>query len=295
MRVVWDLLPLAVAVALTSCATTLPVECPPPARYPTQTLMLRTDPAGANCSIFRAGVVIASVDTTPGPAKVARDKEAIEVVCKKDGYLEQRMTFVAAWANDVEAEETASRECPTREVSGGEVAAGMAAYFAFEALALFAPPVVIGLGFGSLAASIASASYAYRQLPPFLLAPARFESDSACDAYFAALRSRLEAEATAQRVRISESCPKFLCEGRRARVNADAITPIVGKGGNPLLCCILCTSEDANSTTLGAANCGRRFIAVRAWGHPVGVQSGVAFSERQRNPQIAQSPDRSRG
>jgi len=124
MRADVHLLTLAVVVVLTSCATSPPSSCPPAPRGVTQPLLLRTDPAGASCAVSRDGIVVASVDATPGIADVPRRKEAIQVVCRKEGYLEQRLTFVAVSAHEVEAQGDLSQECPKREPSAVDVAGG---------------------------------------------------------------------------------------------------------------------------------------------------------------------------
>jgi len=77
--------------------------------------------------------------------------------------------------------------------------------------------------------------YAFRQLPEILLAPAMFDSELACDAYFASFKAKVEAKADAKRARIRESCHPWpckasdpvcsnpLCEGQRARVEAELV------------------------------------------------------------------------
>ena len=70
-----------VAAALTSgCATIV--------KGSTQDLTINTDPTGAACDLSRAGVVIGSVNPTPGTVQIKKDKNNIEVKCKKSGYTE---------------------------------------------------------------------------------------------------------------------------------------------------------------------------------------------------------------
>lgn len=69
------------AAALTSgCATIV--------KGSTQDLNVNTDPTGANCELSRAGIVIASVNPTPGSVQIKKDKNDIEVKCNKSGYAE---------------------------------------------------------------------------------------------------------------------------------------------------------------------------------------------------------------
>jgi hypothetical protein len=153
-------------------------------------------------------------------------------VCRK-GNLEQRMTFDALQAHEVGAERTSTRECAPRKHSAGELAAGFAGQMAWQSLALF-PPALLGVAaVGAVAVATAEPVYAFRQPPEFLLAPAMFDSESECDAHFAVLKARLEAEADAQRARVNQSChpwpctasdavcPSPSCERPRTRIAAD--------------------------------------------------------------------------
>ena len=171
---------------------------------------------------------MASVDVTPDYAAVPPRNEPIEIVCHK-GNLEHRMTLAAVSANEVRDERPSARECAPREVSAGDLAGGLAA----QALLLF-PPVAAGvIAVGVAAAATAEPRYAYRQPPELLLAPATFDSESACDAHFAALKASLEAGANAQLAQVNQSChawpctasdavcPSPSCELPRTRIAAD--------------------------------------------------------------------------
>jgi hypothetical protein len=140
-------------------------------------------------------------------------------------------------AKEIDAQEAASGECPDREFSAGDAAGQFLIYEGANALATFFPPVAAGVGAAVLLTMISSDyPYAFRQLPQLLLAPVTFDSESACDGYFASLRSRVEAEADAQRTRIRESChawpcqasdpvcPSPFCERQRARVDAELVS-----------------------------------------------------------------------
>jgi hypothetical protein len=237
MRAVVHLMLLAMTAVLASCATSPPVSCLPPYQRPSQALLLRTDPAGASCSVVRDGIIVASVDATPGRLDVPRRKEPIDIVCRKEGYLEQRLTLVPALAKEVDAQEAASGECPEREFSAGDAAGAILIQGGGNALATLFPPVAAGVGAAVVLAMISSDyPYAFRHLPQLLLAPVTFDSESACDGYFASLRSRVEAEADAQRTRIRESCHPWpcqasdpvchspFCERQRARVDAELVS-----------------------------------------------------------------------
>ena len=76
------------ASLLLALATLLLSGCATIVKGSTQDLNINTDPAGAACDLSRAGVVIATVDPTPGTVQVKKDKNNIEVKCKKSGYTE---------------------------------------------------------------------------------------------------------------------------------------------------------------------------------------------------------------
>ena len=182
-----------------------------PPREPTQELSLRSDPAGAHCSILQQGTAIASADT-PGAARVPRRDVPIEIVCRREGYLEARMTFAAATADDVEA------EAGTRPWREPRPAVGYLADFVLQgAMAVF-PPVALGvMAIGGASAvdnegnKRPSARYAYRALPEFILIPATFDSESSRDAFFVTLKARLEANANARLADVDAHCRVWPC------------------------------------------------------------------------------------
>ncbi|MEQ9126162.1 MAG: hypothetical protein RIM80_26765 [Alphaproteobacteria bacterium] len=52
-----------------------------------QSVLVSTDPNGAECVLKRDGVDIAAVARTPGTVVVSKSKDPIQVGCKKDGYI----------------------------------------------------------------------------------------------------------------------------------------------------------------------------------------------------------------
>lgn len=51
----------------------------------TQTITVDSAPPGADCTLTRSGMLLATV-TTPAPVTLKRDSKPIHVVCRKDGY-----------------------------------------------------------------------------------------------------------------------------------------------------------------------------------------------------------------
>ena len=57
-----------------------------------QQIAVNTDPPGATCGLYREGVQIATVLTTPGSALIKKSKQHISVLCIKPGYQQAGMT-----------------------------------------------------------------------------------------------------------------------------------------------------------------------------------------------------------
>ena len=227
---------LAICIVLAACAS-LP-EAPPRGR--TQQLAIRTDPPGATCSIWQAGAIVASVEATPGTADVARKPVSVEVVCRKDGYLEARMTFAVAPAADVELEAGMKPWRGTR--SAGEVTADFVGELAVQTAIYLFPPAIFGLAaIGAAAGTVQDdphPPYAYRMLPELLLTPATFASEAERDAFFVNLKATLELNARAQRAYIDAhcrfwpctpsdpACPDPVCERQRVLVDEQLKTQL---------------------------------------------------------------------
>ncbi len=220
---------LGACIALASCATTSLVPYPQPLEA-THQLALRTDPAGAACSISREGALVASVGATPGQATVRRDFcrlpfsvwstpdycrgpleriAPIEVVCQKEGYLEYRKPFMVTSASIVQSEEGLQSE-PS---AGSQLAAGIGTIglvTGWPGLILIAAPTALALGIANLDQP-ASYAYAYRALPEFFLTPATFVSESDRETFFATLKAKLEAATAAQHDYINAQCRYWPC------------------------------------------------------------------------------------
>lgn len=78
MLIVRTVIAAGLGVALAGCSTVVD------GRH--QTLTVKSDPAGADCSIDRKGEVIARINPTPGTVTIRKTKDDITIVCRKDGY-----------------------------------------------------------------------------------------------------------------------------------------------------------------------------------------------------------------
>jgi hypothetical protein len=247
-RICGTLVAFVLLPALMCCSTAPPAPSDPVLTGVTQNLVVRTDPPGAACSIMQRGEVVATVHSTPGAASVPRNFRTylgdprpapaeLVIVCQKEGYLLYRASFPVALARDVWREEQPQHELSPPEAAAGFIV-GAAAVGGFIVLS----PVIVPLqGAGSLVGLAAMAAgaiphnidYAYRALPEFLLVPATFDSEAACDAFFATVKTRLEAARDARRALVDAECrfypcqrsdptpcPDLVCERQRNRADA---------------------------------------------------------------------------
>lgn len=63
-----------------------------------QDIQINTKPVGASCDLIRDGVVIGTVDPTPGKVKVKKTKQNIQVVCEKEGYRQSTQSNKSGFA-----------------------------------------------------------------------------------------------------------------------------------------------------------------------------------------------------
>jgi len=218
-------------VTLTACAIMTPAMVRVYAPHGrTQELLIRTDPAGAGCSFLQRGTIVASVEATPGIAIVPRTDAPLDVACRKEAYLEARMTFAVLHLKErLEMIGAQPKGGPKYERTFGDFAEYMGVNIAEAAF----PPAGIVWGlYLEKQDEEQNPPFAYRALPEFILTPAVFESEALRDEFFVALKAKLEAAADAQRAHINQecrfwpckssdqACPDPVCEHQRAVVNS---------------------------------------------------------------------------
>jgi hypothetical protein len=200
---------LVLCFSLTACAiyTTAGRVTAPHGR--TQDLPIRTDPAGASCSLLQRGTIVASVDPTPGIAVVPRADAPLDVVCRKEGYLEIRASVAVLYLHDhLDAIEARPKGAPKYERTAGDWATELAVNVTGGVF----PPAGIAWAW-SLVKEYEEQNppFAYRALPEFMLTPAAFDSEASRDEFFLTLKGRLEAAANAQLARIDKECRYWPC------------------------------------------------------------------------------------
>lgn len=70
----------------------------------TQQISVNTTPAGARCTFWRNGTLVADIAVTPGAARIRKSKDDLFIVCDKPGYasasyLNKSGLAMATWAN----------------------------------------------------------------------------------------------------------------------------------------------------------------------------------------------------
>ncbi len=83
---------LTALVFLTSCASIFTGT--------TQSILVETQPAGADCQVSKGSAVIGEVQSTPGYVRVSRGSLGLEIACRKPGYAlaqTSQPTQMEAW------------------------------------------------------------------------------------------------------------------------------------------------------------------------------------------------------
>lgn len=144
----------------------------------TQDLYIDSEPKGASCKIDRQGATVGMVNPTPGKVNVPRHKDNIVVACSLDGYEQSNEVLASSF---------------TGATFGNLLLGGFVG-------------VVIDASSG--------ANNKYPERIVVVMTPSTFPNDGARDAYYAALRQRLEDAANAEIKRINTNCSstgKELC------------------------------------------------------------------------------------
>lgn len=161
---------LLLASSITGCATIT--------KSGSQAITITSDPPGATCTLSREGSVIGAIPQTPGTLQLDKDKDAIAVSCKKDGYFEAVQAL----------------EADFQGMTFGNILFG-------------------GL-IGVAVDGMTGAMHQYPAMVKVLLTPESFESTGAKDKFFSRRRSELLEEHTATVESIRKNCEEEGCEGQ---------------------------------------------------------------------------------
>jgi hypothetical protein len=169
---------LIVAALASGCATIV--------KGASQGVTVKTDPPGAICEMRKKGKTVGVVNPTPGTVQLGKGGTALEVNCKKSGYLDSNATL------------TSSMQGWT---FGNLILGGIVG-------------LVVDAGSG--------AAYQYRSEIFIRLLPESFISVETRDAYFDGWRDDLLAESEKTKAEIAGKCPKNQCEKLMATVDTKA-------------------------------------------------------------------------
>lgn len=147
-------------------------------RGSSQSVTINTYPPRATCALSREGNTIAVVNPTPGTVNVEKDKDAINVVCKKAGYLDNAGTITSEF----------------QEMTFGNI--------------IFGGLIGVAVDAGS------GAMHQYTPLISITLIPEEFESAEHRDAFFDRMRKDFLAEAAMTEKRIAERCTDDTCQSQ---------------------------------------------------------------------------------
>ena len=160
---------LIVTALLTSgCATIV--------KGSSQGVTVKTDPPSASCEFSKQGKTVGVVNPTPGTVQLGKGASALDVICKKPGYL------------DASAKLSSSFQGWTL---GNAILGGIVG-------------IVIDAGSGAM--------HEYQPEISLKLLPESFGSNESRDAYFNAQRAEVLAQSESAKAKINGKCSKDQCE-----------------------------------------------------------------------------------
>jgi len=141
-----------------------------------QSLSVKTDPPGAACELARKGKTVAVVNPTPGSTQVSKGAAALDVTCKKQGYLDA----------------TASASSSVQGWTLGNLLIGGVV------------GLVVDAGSGAL--------HEYQPEISLKLLPESFESEESRDTFFDTWRDEVMSQSESARAAIAGKCAKDQCD-----------------------------------------------------------------------------------
>lgn len=85
----------AYLLLMTACTSLLLTSCASITEGRTQNLTVETTPDGAHCDLFRDSEKLGVINPTPGTLLINKSKHDIELLCQKEGYLDEKLTIVS--------------------------------------------------------------------------------------------------------------------------------------------------------------------------------------------------------
>ena len=159
---------VAIASLTSGCATIV--------KGTSQGVAVKTDPPGAACELARKGKTVGIVNPTPGTTQVSKSAAALDVTCKKQGYLDA----------------TASLSSSVQGWTLGNILLGGVV------------GIVVDAGSGAM--------HQYQPEVSMKLLPESFESAESRDVFFNTWRTEVMAQSEKSRAEIAGKCAKDQCD-----------------------------------------------------------------------------------
>ena len=159
---------VAIASLTSGCATIV--------KGSSQGVSVKTDPPGAACELARKGTTVGIVNPTSGTAQVSKSAAALDVTCKKQGYLDA----------------TASLSSSVQGWTFGNILIGGVV------------GLVVDAGSGAM--------HEYQPEVLVKLLPEFFESEESRDAFFNTWRTEVMSRSESAKAEIASKCSKDQCE-----------------------------------------------------------------------------------
>ena len=152
----------------------------------TQNLTVQSMPAGANCTLHRAGELLGVVTATPATLNISKGTKAINVTCQLENHVLSTQTLDAD----------------------------------FQAMTV--GNVLVGGLIGIAVDAASGAAGKYADQVNVMMVPNRFASETARDAHYDGLRQKLAMQAEQTRTWIRQDCQGSDCEKRQAAAERQA-------------------------------------------------------------------------
>jgi len=160
---------LALAALLTSgCATIV--------KGSSQGVSVKTDPPGASCELSKQGKPVGVVNPTPGTVQLGKGASALDVICKKPGYLDATAKVASSFQG---------------WTLGNAILGGVIG-------------IVVDAGSGAM--------HEYQPEISVKLLPESFGSEESRDAYFNSWRDEMLSQSARTKAQIAGTCSKSECE-----------------------------------------------------------------------------------
>ena len=166
---------IACALLMSGCATIV--------KGGSQGVTIKTDPPGASCELNKQGKAVGVVNPTPGTIQLGKGASAVDVICKKPGYLDASAKLASSFQG---------------WTLGNAIFGGIVG-------------IVVDAGSGAM--------HEYQPDLSLKLLPESFDSTESRDTYFNAWRAETQSQSESAKADIASKCSKEQCEKLLKKAN----------------------------------------------------------------------------